>query len=142
MTSAALHESDWQLLREHLAAPLELTHLSSLDFCLEILKLERTGHLTRKRRDTLLKSMTDDVGRHVLQHNYDQTLALSLMEMDAAGELEPHARFMADLEQKGRLDRAHGRGQSWREDSIGSRRKVMAQTERLSVSDRRQLCPR
>ncbi len=47
--------------------------------------LERTGHLTRKRRDTLLKSMTDDVGRHVLRHNYDQTLALSLMEMDAAG---------------------------------------------------------
>jgi hypothetical protein len=45
MTSAALTESDWQLLREHLAAPLELTHLSSLEFCLEILKLERTGHL-------------------------------------------------------------------------------------------------
>jgi glutamate dehydrogenase len=68
--------------------------------------LERTGHLTRKRRDTLLKSMTADVGRHVLAHNYDQTLALSLMEMDAAGELEPLARFMSDLEHKGRLDRA------------------------------------
>jgi glutamate dehydrogenase len=67
--------------------------------------LERTGQLTRKRRDTLLKSMTEDVGRHVLAHNYDQTLALSLMEMDAVGELEPHARFMAELEQKGRLDR-------------------------------------
>ncbi len=68
--------------------------------------LERTGQLTRKRRDTLLKSMTDDVGRHVLAHNYDQTLALSLMEMDSVGELEPHARFIAELEQKGRLDRA------------------------------------
>ena len=68
--------------------------------------LERGGEMTRKRRDTLLKSMTDDVGRHVLAHNYDQTLALSLMEMDSVGELEPHARFMADLEQKGRLDRA------------------------------------
>jgi glutamate dehydrogenase len=68
--------------------------------------LERTGHLTRKRRDTLLKSMTDDVGAHVLAHNYDQTLALSLMEMDTVGELEPYARFMADLEHKGRLDRA------------------------------------
>jgi glutamate dehydrogenase len=68
--------------------------------------LERGGELTRKRRDTLLGSMTDDVAEHVLAHNYDQTLALSLMEMDTVGELEPHAQFMAELEAKGRLDRA------------------------------------
>jgi len=68
--------------------------------------LERTGELTRKRRDTLLKSMIDDVAAHVLAHNYDQTLALSLLEMDTVGELEPHARFMAELESRGRLDRA------------------------------------
>jgi len=68
--------------------------------------LERQGKLTRKRRDTLLKSMTDEVAAHVLAHNYGQTLALSLMEMDSAGELEPHARFMAGLEALGRLDRA------------------------------------
>ena len=67
--------------------------------------LERTGVLTRKRRDTLLKSMTDEIADHVLAHNYDQTLALSLLELDSPGELEPHARFMAELEQKGRLDR-------------------------------------
>jgi glutamate dehydrogenase len=69
-------------------------------------QLERTGTLTRKRRDILLQSMTDEVAAHVLAHNYDQTLALSLMEMDAPGELEPHARFMAELETAGRLDRA------------------------------------
>ncbi|MGZ6020934.1 MAG: NAD-glutamate dehydrogenase domain-containing protein, partial [Phenylobacterium sp.] len=68
--------------------------------------LERTGELTRKKRDTLLQSMTDDVAKHVLAHNYDQTLALSLMDMDAAGELEPYAKFMSDLEAAGRLDRA------------------------------------
>jgi glutamate dehydrogenase len=68
--------------------------------------LERQGGLTRKRRDTILKSMTDDVAAHVLRHNYDQTLALSLLEMDSAGELEPHARFMSELEHAGRLDRA------------------------------------
>jgi glutamate dehydrogenase len=68
--------------------------------------LERTGQLTRRRRDTLLRSMTDEVADRVLAHNYDQTLALSLMEMDSPGELEPHARFMAELEAKGRLDRA------------------------------------
>ena len=67
--------------------------------------LERTGELTRKRRDTLLQSMTDDVASHVLAHNYDQTLALSLMELDAVGELLPYAQFMADLEARGRLDR-------------------------------------
>jgi glutamate dehydrogenase len=67
--------------------------------------LERTGELTRKRRDTLLQSMTDDVAAHVLAHNYDQTLALSLLDMDSVGELEPHAQFMAELESKGRLDR-------------------------------------
>ena len=60
----------------------------------------------RRRRDTLLKAMTGDVADHVLAHNYGQTLALSLMEMDARGELEPHARFMAWLEAEGRLDRA------------------------------------
>jgi len=50
--------------------------------------------------------MIDDVAQHVLAHNYDQTLALSLLEMDTVGELEPHARFMSDLESRGRLDRA------------------------------------
>ncbi|WP_068874603.1 MULTISPECIES: NAD-glutamate dehydrogenase [unclassified Phenylobacterium] len=68
--------------------------------------LERQGKLTRAQRNKLLPTMTDDVARHVLVHNYDQTLALSLLEMDSAGELEPHARFMSDLEQAGRLDRA------------------------------------
>jgi len=68
--------------------------------------LERTGELTRKRRDALLQSMTDDVASHVLAHNYDQTLALSLMEMDALGEMGPYAQFMAELENQGRLDRA------------------------------------
>jgi len=68
--------------------------------------LERTGELTRKRRDGLLQSMTDDVASHVLAHNYDQTLALSLMELDTVGELLPNAQFMADLEAKGKLDRA------------------------------------
>ncbi|MBV9509642.1 MAG: NAD-glutamate dehydrogenase [Caulobacteraceae bacterium] len=67
---------------------------------------ERSGGLTRKARDVLLQSMTDDVAAHVLAHNYDQTLALSLMESTAAAELEAHARFMAELEAKGRLDRA------------------------------------
>ena len=68
--------------------------------------VERAGDLTRKRRDRLLQSMTDDVAALVLRHNYDQTLALSLLERDAVAELGQHIRFMADLETRGRRDRA------------------------------------
>jgi glutamate dehydrogenase len=69
-------------------------------------QLEAAGELTRPRRDRLLKSMTEDVAAHVLEHNRSQTLALSLMELDSVGELEPHARFIAGLVAAGRLDRA------------------------------------
>ncbi|WP_397404029.1 NAD-glutamate dehydrogenase [Phenylobacterium sp.] len=68
--------------------------------------LERQGKLTRAQRNRLLPTMTGDVANLVLAHNYDQTLALSLLEMDTVRELEPHARFMVELEQGGRLDRA------------------------------------
>jgi glutamate dehydrogenase len=49
--------------------------------------------------------MVDEVASQVLADNYNQTLALSLEQMDAVGELEPHAQFMARLEHEGRLDR-------------------------------------
>jgi glutamate dehydrogenase len=67
---------------------------------------ERAGRLTRPDRDRLLASMTDEIARHVLAHNYDQTLALSLMQADAAQDLAAHGELMAGLEAKGRLDRA------------------------------------
>ena len=67
--------------------------------------LERGGELTRDSRNTLLASMTDDVAHHVLEHNYDQTLALTLLESDAASEVDAQIRYMVDLEQRGRLDR-------------------------------------
>ena len=66
---------------------------------------ELAGALSRKRRDRLLQSMTGDVAALVLQHSYDQTLALSLLEREASRELGPHARYFAELESRGRLDR-------------------------------------
>jgi glutamate dehydrogenase len=66
---------------------------------------ERAGKLTRADRDVLLASMTDEVAVHVLAHNYDQTLALSLLEQTAAAELDAHGQFMAELVARGRLDR-------------------------------------
>ncbi len=65
----------------------------------------RGGTLQAQDRNALLASMTAEVGAHVLKHNYDQTLGLSLQEADAPSALEAHARFMQDLEAKGRLDR-------------------------------------
>jgi glutamate dehydrogenase len=67
---------------------------------------ERLGRLDRPGRDALLQSMTDEVAVHVLAHNYDQTLALSLMQRHADTDLAAQAEFMAALEQEGRLDRA------------------------------------
>ena len=67
---------------------------------------ERAGKLTRADRDSLLATMTDEVARHVLAHNYDQGLALSMLQAEAVQELGAHAAFMDQLEAKGRLDRA------------------------------------
>ncbi|MDB5458568.1 MAG: NAD-glutamate dehydrogenase [Caulobacteraceae bacterium] len=67
--------------------------------------LETSGKLTRAARDKLLQSMTEEVAAHVLAHNHDQTLALSLLERTAPAELDNHARFMAELVAAGRLDR-------------------------------------
>ncbi len=64
-----------------------------------------SGKLKADQRDALLASMTDDVGRHVLRHNYDQTLALSLQEMTSAADNGVQQAFMSALEKRGRLDR-------------------------------------
>ena len=66
---------------------------------------ERAGKLTRPDRNVLLQSMTEEVSDHVLAHNYDQTLALSLQEASAVADLEAQAQFMAQLVAEGRLDR-------------------------------------
>jgi glutamate dehydrogenase len=68
-------------------------------------QLERRNELDRAARNKLLTEMTDPVGAHVLQHNYDQTLALSLQQARAPLDLDAHARFMVRLEGLGRLDR-------------------------------------
>ncbi|HUO11126.1 MAG TPA: NAD-glutamate dehydrogenase domain-containing protein, partial [Caulobacteraceae bacterium] len=66
---------------------------------------ELSGKLQPRDRDALLASMTDDIAAHVLSHNYDQTLALSVMQARSADDLAAYERFMVTLEGKGRLDR-------------------------------------
>jgi glutamate dehydrogenase len=66
----------------------------------------RRGELKGPERDSMLAFMTEDVASLVLKDNYDQTLAISIAEHSAPSDLDAAARFMRELERKGRLDRA------------------------------------
>ena len=63
------------------------------------------GDMTVKQRNRLLREMTDEVAELVLADNYEQTLAISLVEARAVPLLEEHARFIRALEARGLLDR-------------------------------------
>ncbi|WP_204841933.1 NAD-glutamate dehydrogenase [Saccharothrix algeriensis] len=69
-------------------------------------ELVREGRLDQGQRDALLGQMTDEVGRLVLGDNYSQNLALGVSRAHAVPMLSVHARLVADLEQRGVLDRA------------------------------------
>ena len=49
--------------------------------------------------------MTDEIAAHVLSHNYDQTLALSMMQAEAVEDMAAYGAFMTDLEKRGQLYR-------------------------------------
>lgn len=59
-----------------------------------------------KKRDKLLASMTDEVARLVLRNNYQQSQAISLMELQAPEMLAEHQALIAELERKTGLNRA------------------------------------
>ncbi|MEE9322139.1 MAG: NAD-glutamate dehydrogenase [Granulosicoccus sp.] len=61
--------------------------------------------MTVKQRDTLLESMTDEVGELVLIDNYLQTQCIDLCTVNAGQALDEQARMMLHLESIGRLDR-------------------------------------
>lgn len=63
------------------------------------------GRLTREARDVLLAQMTDEVAALVLHNNYEQPLALSLVERAGTAELPYLMRMMSSLERRKLLDR-------------------------------------
>jgi glutamate dehydrogenase len=63
------------------------------------------GRLTRSKRDQLLSSMTDEVGRLVLRNNYLQSLAISLTERKGTANGLELARLMTVLEGAKQLNR-------------------------------------
>ncbi|MDX2027466.1 MAG: NAD-glutamate dehydrogenase [Alphaproteobacteria bacterium] len=68
-------------------------------------KLVDKGQLTIEARNKLLRSMTDDVAKLVLQDNYYQTQTLSVSEERAPELLPLHVRCMHILEKAGLLNR-------------------------------------
>ena len=62
--------------------------------------------LSMEQRNTLLASMTDEVGELVLNDNYRQNQAISLMEAMSAPRLGSFGHFIRTLESQGLLDRA------------------------------------
>jgi len=63
------------------------------------------GELKADARNALLAAMTDDVGLLVLQHNYDQTGALSMAQSEAKMDHGGYERLMRQLELADLLDR-------------------------------------
>jgi glutamate dehydrogenase len=66
----------------------------------------KRGELSMEQRNALLASMTDEVGELVLNDNYRQNQAISLMEMMSAPRLGAFGHFIRTLEGQGLLDRA------------------------------------
>ncbi len=61
--------------------------------------------MTRKKRNVLLESMTDDVAKLVLRNNYLQTQSISMSETISAARIDETARLITDLEKTGLLNR-------------------------------------
>ena len=66
----------------------------------------KRGDLSMEQRNTLLASMTDEVGDLVLNDNYRQNQAISLMESMSTSRLGSFGHFIRTLEAQGLLDRA------------------------------------
>jgi len=63
-----------------------------------------SGHMSVNERNTLLESMTEEVGQHVLIQNQQQPLAISLDAVDKA-QFNAQKDMIAELEKTGHLNR-------------------------------------
>lgn len=65
-----------------------------------------SGDLTEKQRNELLSQMTDEVSGLVLRDNFAQPRAIDIADKQAARNLELHGRYINELENNGKIDRA------------------------------------
>lgn len=63
------------------------------------------GEMTTKQRNNLLRAMTDEVAELVLVDNYQQSQALSLLNVQSSNLLQEHIGFIRELELAGELNR-------------------------------------
>ncbi|WP_139215093.1 NAD-glutamate dehydrogenase domain-containing protein [Oceanisphaera psychrotolerans] len=68
-------------------------------------ELVQQGDMTLKQRNQLLREMTDEVARLVLNNNYRQAQALNIADAFSSESVDEHMRLMRSLESAGRLDR-------------------------------------
>jgi glutamate dehydrogenase len=80
-------------------------HEVNIKILLSSIAQKGTKPLSFSARNKLLETMTDEVAELVLRDNYQQTQALSLMELQASEHLQQHANFLSSLERDGLLRR-------------------------------------
>ncbi len=68
-------------------------------------QLVAQSDLTEKQRNELLESMTEEVGRLVLKHNYDQNRAITMIERASAEDPAGVKWLIEILEKRGNLNR-------------------------------------
>ncbi|KTC97144.1 NAD-glutamate dehydrogenase [Legionella geestiana] len=83
-------------------------HCSDKEVNIKILlnAMVAAGDLTLKQRNELLSAMTDEVAALVLRDNYLQPRAISLVDSQGVRALDLQRRYINELEQSGKLDRA------------------------------------
>ncbi|PZO86115.1 MAG: NAD-glutamate dehydrogenase [Micavibrio aeruginosavorus] len=80
-------------------------HEVNIKILMNAIMRNKAYNMDTAKRNKLLASMTDDIASHVLRNNYQQSQAISLMELQAADTLGEHAALIADLERKVGLNR-------------------------------------
>lgn len=80
-------------------------HEVNIKILMNIIMRNKANNMDVKKRDKLLASMTDEVGALVLRNNYQQSQAISLMELQAPEMLTEHAALITELERRVGLNR-------------------------------------
>ncbi|MFA5592806.1 MAG: NAD-glutamate dehydrogenase [Micavibrio sp.] len=81
-------------------------HEVNIKILMNAIMRNKAHNMDGAKRNKLLASMTDDIAKHVLRNNYQQSQAISLMELQAADTLAEQAALIADLERSTGLNRA------------------------------------
>jgi glutamate dehydrogenase len=80
-------------------------HEVNIKILMNMIMQNKDHGMTEAKRNKLLASMTDDLAAHVLRNNYQQSQAISLMELQASETLAEQGALISELERKVGLNR-------------------------------------